>query len=198
MKKTLILISIIVVLFAGLFITKKINTNINNSKIESENYSLHDIENSFSEDVEETNNRYKEIDKDNLTYEMGFDAKTENLKDPYFYLTDNGISLNVEANKPFKSIDNKKYGKVLLGYSYAELKDSFTKEHALKQANLILPDNSQELFSTAYDDYELVHYSSSEGQFIVYLGYEQVMSTDSQEYHYNTDKYQSLAYYKEF
>lgn len=156
------------------------------------------IDNVFSDDRNVTESRYKSVEKDNLTYELGTDATAEGLKNPYFYLTDEGITLDLEVNRPFKPITNKKYGKVLLGYSFGNLEQPLSKEDALSKAKLVLPDDAKEITSQPCDDYELVRYSTSKGEFIVYLGYKVNIDEKTNANINDTTKYQSLGYYKEF
>lgn len=73
------------------------------------------------------------------------------------------------------------------GYSFANITEPMTREDALSKADLVLPENCQEVRSKSSDDYELVFYSSDKGNFIVCLEYERI---------FNEDKIQSISYFK--
>lgn len=147
-------------------------------------------------DNEEILNRYEKINKNSLTYETANDPTMEDLSDPYFYETEQGFTLNIKENGQIKPINDEKYAKVLLGYSFVGLEQPITRNDAIYKANLILPENYEEVRAKSYDDYELVHYSSDKGNFVVYLGYERIFNEDNIFTGIDKDKIESISYFK--
>lgn len=147
-------------------------------------------------DNEEILNRYEKINKNSLTYEIANDPTMEDLSDPYFYETEQGFTLNIKENGQIKPINDEKYAKVLLGYSFVGLEQPITRNDAIYKANLILPENYEEVRAKSYDDYELVHYSSDKGNFVVYLGYERIFNEDNIFTGIDKDKIESISYFK--
>ncbi|OXX82896.1 hypothetical protein AVM15_15175, partial [Paraclostridium benzoelyticum] len=115
-----------------------------------------------SVDNKEIDKRYEKINKNKLTYE----TTDTNLDKNYFYEFKNGLALKREDNSDLKPINSEKYARVLLGYSYSGLDESFSKDQALNKVKSILPDNSKEIYKKAFNDYELIKYNTNNGNFI--------------------------------
>lgn len=147
-------------------------------------------------DNEEILNRYDKVDKSTLTYAVSKDPATKHLTGYYFYETENGIGANIKGSDPSPPINDERYVKVLLGYSFFYLTDPITREAALSKADLVLPENCQEVRSKSSDDYELVFYSSDKGNFIVFLEYERIFNEDKSFAGINKDRVQSILYFK--
>lgn len=147
-------------------------------------------------DNEEILNRYDKVDKSTLTYAVSKDPATKHLSGYYFYETEKGLGSNIKGSSPTPPINDEKYAKVLLGYSFVNLADPITKEAALSKADLVLPENCQEVRSKSSDDSELVFYSSDKGNFIVFLEYERIFNEDKNFTRINKDRVQSILYFK--
>lgn len=105
--------------------------------------------------------------------------------------------MKLKENRPFKPISDEKYAKILLRYSFVDIKDPMSREAALSKVNLVLPENWQEVRSKSPDDYELVFCSSDKWSFIVLcLGCERVFNDDKSFSHNNKDNIHSISYFK--
>lgn len=193
--KTLLIVIFLVVV--GLIINLFNEKETNKVEVVHKNENIKNEENIFTNNADAFN-RYDKVNKKDLSYDLGTDVATERLDDPYFYLTEQGLSLNVKENQPFECINDKKYGKVLLGYCFTDLEEPLTKNEALAKAEIVLPEGAKEISSKAYDDCELVHFSTTKGEFIVRIAYERIFNEDKIAIGLNKEKIEALSYFREF
>lgn len=193
--KTLLIVIFLVVV--GLIINLFNEKETNKVEVVHKNENIKNEENIFTNNADAFN-RYDKVNKKDLSYDLGTDVATERLDDPYFYLTEQGLSLNVKENQPFECINDKKYGKVLLGYCFTDLEEPLTKNEALAKAEIVLPEGAKEISSKAYDDCELVHFSTIKGEFIVRIAYERIFNEDKIAIGLNKEKIEALSYFREF
>lgn len=196
-RKTKALLIAILLGVSGFTIYSLNEKETNNIEVAQESESIKNEENTFTTNSDAFD-RYEKINKKDLNYNLGTDEATERLDDPYFYLTEQGLTLNVKENQPFECINDKKYGKVLLGYCFTDLEEPMTKSEALAKADIVLPEGAKEISSKAYDDCELIHYSTTKGEFIVRIAYERIFNEDKIAIGLNKEKIESLSYFREF
>lgn len=195
----IILFGIILAILNGNFSKKTSSSNEISKNIENDIPKKIDIpadesgENIESVDNKEIDKRYQNINKGNLTYE----TTMEDLDKSYFYEFKNGLALKRADNTDLKPINNEKYAKVLLGYSYSRLDKPFTKNQVLDKVNSILPYNSKEVSKKKFDDYELIKYNTSKGNFIVCLGYKIITDELGAFAKLDKDNIQDIYYFKE-
>lgn len=168
MKKViLILVFLVAVFLAG---CSKNNNEINKSSkiMKGENEISYQIDDTEREghilDMGEIFARYDEVDKKGLKY--------EGLDDRQIYIECENGSLKIEENNDTKSLDNKKYKKILLGFSiesdaletyffsYSDAKDMLKK---------VLPSDIQleKTVKMEETNYMYQYYKSSKGKFVV-------------------------------
>lgn len=196
-KKIMILLIVILLGVTGLTIYSLNNRETNNIEVSTESESIKNEENIFTNNSDAFD-RYEKINKKDLSYELGTDVATERLEDPYFYLTEQGLSLNLKENQPLECVNDKKYGKVLIGYSLNDLEEPITKNESLAKAEIVLPEGAKESNSKTYDDCELIHYSTTKGEFILYIAYERIFNEDKIAIGFNKEKIEALSYFREF
>lgn len=167
MKKVILILVLVAVFFVG---CNKINNETNKSPkiMKGENEISYQIDDTEHEghilDTGEIFARYDEVDKKDLKY--------EGLKDRQVYIECEDGSLKLEENNNTNTLANKKYKKILLGFSiesnaletyffsYSDAKDMLKK---------VLPSDIklEKTVKIEETNYMYQYYKSSKGKFVV-------------------------------
>ena len=191
-----------ILLFVGCSDTNN-NQNTKGESIKDENeVSLDDVEhdvpyanlNTGEIDIEVINNRYKNVNKDELAYDTIQDD-IENLIEEHNANPDNMTKIHIaeQTDTSYKSI--------LEGYSYESEGNSFdfTYDEAMELAKKVLPDDVEEVDYILNEEFniEYIYYTSSKGNFRVNLRYiDDFNDKDIEEIHKGSII--AISYSKEF
>ena len=201
-RKILIIISMMMLLFVGCSDTNN-TQNTKGESIKDENeVSLDDIEhdvpyvnlNTGEIDVEVINDRYKNVNKYELSYDTIQDD-IESLIEEHNANPDNMSKIHIpeQTDASYKSI--------LEGYSYESEGNvfNFTYDEAMELAKQVLPDDVEEVDYILNEEFniEYIYYTSSKGNFRVNLRYiDDFNDKDIEEIHKGSII--AISYSKEF